>query len=567
MSKYRYPGVKPFSAEDKNIFFGRKEDIDKLLKIISLNKLTVIYSKSGFGKSSLIQAGLISELQKKSKIFQIRFNNYINNDLSNTPLQTVKSSIFLVLKSFLNKIVKKERTLWYYIKNRQLYQKMKNETKSFVLIFDQAEELFSYPEQQINEFINEFTELVRNSVPQKYIDGYEEILNKDANILNSEELDLFYEEIELKIIISIRSDKLSFLDRLKKFIPNILTNTYELLPLNRFQAIDAIINPLYSEDNFLSPPFDFSPDALELIINYLSKNNTKIIETFQIQILCQYCENLVIQKKNKSFSNNGFAVITHEDLGDIESIYENFYILLIKKFQKSKRHAVKLLIEDNLIVNEERVSLPDKTILNFEGITSNILTLLVDTHIIRGQENSVGGISYELSHDTLIKPILKERNIRIERENKLKEYLRAKEMQEIKRSRTILIVGLSIIFVSFISIFISREIFQYNLKNNNDKSKKVFDSIVLVRNKEIQYLENQIKKYQNDSTIIYGINSKIFPEIKNSDEIYTKLMTKFSEDTANDKIESARICLKYCLKLKISSSEKSELIELLESLK
>ena len=64
-TKYRYPGLKPFSAEEKHIFFGREQDIDQLSKLIRIESPIVLYGKSGLGKSSLLSAGVIPQLEKK----------------------------------------------------------------------------------------------------------------------------------------------------------------------------------------------------------------------------------------------------------------------------------------------------------------------------------------------------------------------------------------------------------------------------------------------------------------------------------------------------------------------
>jgi hypothetical protein len=55
MSKLsRYPGAQPFETNQKDIFFGRVKDVDALCRLVRLEPLTVLYSKSGLGKSSII---------------------------------------------------------------------------------------------------------------------------------------------------------------------------------------------------------------------------------------------------------------------------------------------------------------------------------------------------------------------------------------------------------------------------------------------------------------------------------------------------------------------------------
>jgi len=74
-NKYRYPGAQPFTTQQKQIFFGRDKDVEKLYDLIRLENLVVLYSKSGLGKSSLINAGIIPNIESDNLLqpFLIRF--------------------------------------------------------------------------------------------------------------------------------------------------------------------------------------------------------------------------------------------------------------------------------------------------------------------------------------------------------------------------------------------------------------------------------------------------------------------------------------------------------------
>src|SRR4051812_44577310 len=75
---YRYPGTKPFEANEYKLFKGRDEDIQKLQELISLQDLIVLYSRSGLGKSSLLNAGLVNKFKEEHGIVPlfVRFGAY-----------------------------------------------------------------------------------------------------------------------------------------------------------------------------------------------------------------------------------------------------------------------------------------------------------------------------------------------------------------------------------------------------------------------------------------------------------------------------------------------------------
>ena len=55
----RYPGVRPFETEDKDLFFGRGRDINDLSDLIALERLVVLFGKSGYGKIPALMRELL----------------------------------------------------------------------------------------------------------------------------------------------------------------------------------------------------------------------------------------------------------------------------------------------------------------------------------------------------------------------------------------------------------------------------------------------------------------------------------------------------------------------------
>ena len=94
MQQYRYPGTRPFTADDRNLFFGRNDDITGLSNLISLENIVVLYGKSGLGKTSLLNAGVIPYLQENGdyETIQIRFGAHIPEN-SVTPIEVFNRNI------------------------------------------------------------------------------------------------------------------------------------------------------------------------------------------------------------------------------------------------------------------------------------------------------------------------------------------------------------------------------------------------------------------------------------------------------------------------------------------
>ncbi len=57
-----FPGLRPFSAEEDYLFFGREEQTNELLGLLRKHRFLAVVGTSGSGKSSLVRAGLLPAL-------------------------------------------------------------------------------------------------------------------------------------------------------------------------------------------------------------------------------------------------------------------------------------------------------------------------------------------------------------------------------------------------------------------------------------------------------------------------------------------------------------------------
>lgn len=58
-----YPGLRPFERSESDIFFGREEQTDQLLRTLENKHFLAVVGPSGCGKSSLVRAGMIAGLE------------------------------------------------------------------------------------------------------------------------------------------------------------------------------------------------------------------------------------------------------------------------------------------------------------------------------------------------------------------------------------------------------------------------------------------------------------------------------------------------------------------------
>jgi len=444
----RYPGLAPFTADQKDVFFGRNNDIQELSELIFVERKVLLYSKSGYGKTSLLNAGVIPKLSKNKdfEFITIRFRSYTDKNLTphQTFLQTLRQHADFEFSNNPKTIIdqyapEQQENYWAILKKNQL---LGNKHKTYILIFDQFEELFTYPETQINEFKQRFAEIILEKQLPHFFDNFEDAIFENKENIKKEEIDLLYNAINIKSVFAIRSDRLSELNILADKITDIQKIFYELQPLNKEQAEQAIISPAKQQGEFESQPFTFEKLALKKIINALVGKGK--IETTQLQIVCQRIEeNIIVKKISKSVEQVSILNAVENDIPDFKDIFLDFYNTAVSKVKTDNINNIRKFIEDQLIIEGRRISLDEFVCQRY--IKNETLKTLVETRLLRAERNSVEGFSYELSHDTLVPPIKEIADKRRERETqerkeKEEQERLAKLLEERKRQRKIITI-------------------------------------------------------------------------------------------------------------------------------
>jgi hypothetical protein len=60
-----YPGLRPFKKDEWPIFFGREQMTDEVIARVTRQNLVVVHGDSGCGKSSLVRAGVLAQLEQE----------------------------------------------------------------------------------------------------------------------------------------------------------------------------------------------------------------------------------------------------------------------------------------------------------------------------------------------------------------------------------------------------------------------------------------------------------------------------------------------------------------------
>jgi hypothetical protein len=402
-----YVGPRAFRAGEA--FFGRDREQRDLANLLIAERVVLLYAPSGAGKTSLIQAGLIPSLEKRG--------------FRPTPPARVKT--------------RPDDDL--HVHNRYIYSvaldllERKRDPKELAGI-------------KFADIIEELTPRPGEGYLVLILDQLEELLSIDPTDWKNQKV--FFRELGTALqdgrvwtLISMREDYIGGLDRFVRYIPGHLQTTYRLDFLDRDAATVAIQNPARERG------VEFAEDAAALLVTKLGKVlvarvseapeevDAPYIQPFQLQVVCRRLWKLVKEAQGDDFSAIGLQdVKNHAHISKALADYYAAAVADVARETGVDEMAIRRWFEQQLITTD---GFRTQTLLPPESTQADpgeLLRALQATYLVRSDTRG-DSTWYELSHDTLIRPVLDDNR------NRLQQWqLEAREWSE-DRQRGRLLTG------------------------------------------------------------------------------------------------------------------------------
>jgi WD40 repeat protein len=490
-------GLLSFKEENKAQFGGRDIEISELFSQVENNGLTIVFGKSGIGKTSLLQAGLIPELQRN-----FYFPLYFRIDYANekSPLQQIRDFIYAKLKLKDLAVTGFEgRTLWKYFHDI----KIQDGLVTPVLILDQFEETFTVGrdrKKEVDELVTELADLVENRVPLTVQKEYQ---SRNEMISSS------YSEQPYRVIISLREDYLAQIESLSRYLPSIKNSRYRIVQMTVMQAMEAIVKPAKGlvEPDVAKEIIKKLPGVTDSDFETMANNadNTKqlLVEPFLLSLICyQLNEKRII---------NGLSKITAGLVAEfhVADVINSYYNETINPFGTNVQQG----IEDTLLTESGYRKLESlEELQSVYNIDEPVIQTLINKRIIRKELRY--GVEYvELIHDVLVPAIKEKRDERLKemrKKEKSESIRRAIELDRAKRVKyRNLVVGVaSLIFVLTITGVLSFFLKKTSDNEMNLKNKEFAQKLlVTAENIKTNYLDaNAAALISRSAYLIYSEN-------------------------------------------------------------
>lgn len=368
------PWVGLRAYKEGEILYGRDKDILELTTYVLAEKEVVLYGRSGTGKSSIINAGVLPSARRNGFIpLTIRLEHG-----SSAPdyLKQIKNAIVKVGVTIKNVTpYKKDDSplLWEFFHCNEFLDREGRQVK-FLIIFDQFEEIFTLQEDETSRerFFQELADFLNDIMPEEVCVDENETMHfaatKDSGA--EPEIDIFsqIENLDIEecrnvssfvnndvhVVFTLREDYLSEFEYYTRKIPTLKQHRYAFRPIDERQAMEIIVKPrkgLVTEDvaRQIIAKINKSSDGE---INSSTGIDTMILSLFLSELYQRLPE--------------GSTSITSDMLDKFgNKIIKDFYISTVSDRSKIREESVKwieriLLTKDNHRDNKDIKEVTDK---------------------------------------------------------------------------------------------------------------------------------------------------------------------------------------------------------------
>ncbi|RNC67546.1 MAG: hypothetical protein ED859_14220 [Desulfuromonadales bacterium] len=387
-----YVGPRSFNYGEK--IFGREREERELLELLIAERIVLMYSPSGAGKTSLIQAALIPLLENKRFSVIPAANQAIKADrvlrvsLPSPPGEELPSGhnrYVLSLLCSLEDALPPERKMHLpelakidlatYL-NRLL--DVDGTKKSTALIIDQFEEILTLDLtdcQAKTEFFHQLGEALSNK--------------------------------DIWALFAMREEYIAGLDPYLRFIPTRLKTTYRLDFLREEPARQAIRQPVeqvgvkFTEDAAQQLVDDLRLIRVRQLDGTMTERPGPYVEPVQLQVVCHQLWEML--------ASDDMEIDTNDigEVGDVNKALYDYYADRVEAVATESGVSERKIREwfDKSLITEQGIrgqvlESPDQS----EGLDNRAIKLLVDAHLVRA-ENRRSFTWFELAHDRLINPV------------------------------------------------------------------------------------------------------------------------------------------------------------------
>lgn len=421
MGKYKdNPWLGLESYQENQIIYGRNKETEELAQCILNNNETVLYGKSGIGKSSIINAGILPVARANDYIPIVIRLDHSNKHSYIRQINDQICRCAAICNCSITKNIDNQ-LLWEYFHTREFKQTLEAEAKSKLLIvFDQFEEIFTLQSNAAtkSQFFREIGDVLNDVMPKSLADdsndvksestsqridgatqvtGFVSMIDLFSSIAKQVENDdnQYVEDNDIHFVFTLREDFLSEFEYFTTRIPSLRQHRYSLRPINEEQAKEIIMKPR---------PELVDEDVARLIIETVTnRTDFTLGDEPEIDVDAAVLSLFLSQIFDKRETEHDAITIDLVKTSG-KNIIRDFYEEAIEGLSMDQID----FLEEELLTGENRRDSLSRSDFKAGGFTEKELKRLIDEKKLLRQFHYEGDLRVEFIHDVLCN-VVKER--------------------------------------------------------------------------------------------------------------------------------------------------------------
>jgi len=414
-----WPGLEAFEERSRDFFHGRDREVEELARRVTDAPVTVLFGRSGVGKTSLLKAGLFPRLRTRGLL-----PVYVRLDVRADAPPLADQLRDALQRAFAQERVDApspapDESLWEYLHRADFeVWNEKNALQTPVIVLDQFEEMFTLGEwtrEQVERFRLELGDAAENRIPSSLADA------------RAERLDL--RRMRYKLIVSLREDFLPDLEGWRRAMPTLGRTRVRLFPMSPEQALEAVYG---------SAAHLMDPEVAREIVSFVAAERVGGASAaggedrhghgdVEPALLSLFCAGLNARRKKAGLARIDAALLEGARQGIVSDYYRSCVEGLPDRV--SRFIEAELISEKgwrNSFAREDAVP---------AHLTAEELERLIRRRLLRVEERH-GTQRIELSHDLLTRAVREHRDRRRAEEEKAELARRAEEERRARQAET-----------------------------------------------------------------------------------------------------------------------------------
>ena len=447
-----FVGLVPYDEADARFFFGRDEEKRIITGNLRASRLTIVYGSSGVGKTSLLRAGVVKDLRAQMPGASPSFAVCVFSAWRDEPLTALATDLHAAVGG--------EPPPWQ--PGEPLVPTLRawtQQVRTLLVVLDQFEDYFLYHGD----------------------DATDEFATQLAAVVNEPNL-------HVNVLLSIRDDAWSKLDRFEGRIPRLFANYIRVEHLSRAAAREAIEQPIAEWNRGLpadEPRYRIEPELVEEVLDAAGAGALTPPATRSLpeaatapgeEVEAPFLQ-LVMQRLWRASVASGSHELTRAtlaQLGGAQQIVENHLLDALDTLTDAEQLVASSLFRFLVTQSKTKIAHSAADLAEWTGRPEPVVTAVLEK-LCRGESgrllrrvppaNDGDSMRYELFHDVLADPIV--------------EWRRGFEAERAGRAARRRLVRVGSVLLSLVAVFAALGIWALLQRSDAERSARSAASAAL----------------------------------------------------------------------------------------